>query len=245
MYNTNSFDWSILDRTLIIDIVGYLGAELIGKSVPVVDFTPNIRSLFRSLDFPINIRTCYGKKTETDSVWVGGLYDSSKDQTNNISIYLLLQFNPLQRQIKINKLNFKRMCSTIADTILHEIIHMRQYRRRNYVDIIGYHSTAQSGRQRAEQVYLGHDDEIDAYAFNIACQLVDRFLDDHEETVKYLNSNQMDKRKKTTSFKMYLEAFDHDHGHKVIRKLKKKIINYMPNARDFGKPYKTTDWLRK
>jgi hypothetical protein len=44
---------------------------------------------------------------------------------------------------------------------------------------------------------------------------------------------------------MYLDTFDHDHDHKVIRKLKKKVVNYIPNAIELGKPYKTSDWLKK
>ena len=31
----------------------------------------------------------------------------------------------------------------------------------------------------------------------------------------------------------------------MIKKLKKKVVNYIPNAVDIGKPYRTTDWLKK
>ena len=44
---------------------------------------------------------------------------------------------------------------------------------------------------------------------------------------------------------MYLDAFDHNHSHRVIRKLKKKVMNYIPNAEEIAKPYKTSDWLKK
>ena len=42
---------------------------------------------------------------------------------------------------------------------------------------------------------------------------------------------------------MYLETFDHDHRHRVIKKLKKKIMYYLPYT-TLGKPYKTSDWLK-
>jgi len=245
MYRKNSFDWSLLDHNLIVDMVGYLGPELIGKSLPTLEFTQKIRSLLRELEIPVNVRTQYSKKTEQNCVWVGGLYDSEKDQQDLTSIYLIIQYSSEHSKVKINKTNFNRLCRTIADTILHEVIHMRQYRRRDYADIPGYYSTAQSGRKRAEQTYLGHNDEIDAYAFNIACQLNNKFPGDSKKIIQYLNSNQEDKRRKSSSFKMYLNAFDHNHDHKIIRRLKKKIINYMPNAMEIGKPYRTTDWLKK
>jgi len=245
MYRVNSFDWSILDRHLIVDMVGYLGPALINKSVPVLTFTQTVRSLLKSLEIPIKIRTQYSKKTQENSVWVGGLYDSGHDQNDKVSIYLILQYNSSRKNIKISKTNFNRLSRSIADTILHEVIHLRQYRRRQYIDIPGYHSTAQLARKRTEQIYLGHSDEIDAYSFNIACQLVDKFSSDQKKIINYLNSNQEDKRKKSNSFKMYLEAFDHNHDHRIIKKLKKKVLNYMPNAMEIGKPYRTTDWLKK
>jgi hypothetical protein len=39
----------------------------------------------------------------------------------------------------------------MADTILHEIMHMRQYRRRKFKILPDYASTAEKTEQRAEQ----------------------------------------------------------------------------------------------
>jgi hypothetical protein len=244
MFYANSFDWSLLDRNLIVEMVGYLSSEIVGKNLPVTEFTHKIRTLLRQLEIPIKVRTQYGKKTEKNSVWVGGLYDSSLDQENKNSITVILQFNPNYPVIKVSKKHFNTLCYGIADTILHEIIHLRQYRRRNYAEIPGYHSTAQSGKKRAEQTYLGHTDEIDAYAFNIACKLQDKFKGDIKKIINHLNSNQQRKNVES-SLKMYLEVFDYNHDHKIIKRLKKKVINYMPNAIEIGKPYRTTDWLKK
>ena len=109
----------------------------------------------------------------------------------------------------------------------------------------GYESSANLARKRNEQIYLGNSDEIDAYSFNIACQLLDRFGEDKTSIVNYLNTDLNDKRLKKDGFRMYLDAFDHNHSHRVIRKLKKKVMNYIPNAEEIAKPYKTSDWLKK
>ena len=64
------------------------------------------------------------------------------------------------------------------------------------------------------------------------------------EIMKYLNQDLSDDRLKRNSYKDYLNAVDHNHNHTVIKKLKKKIIHYLPYA-EIGKPYKTSDWLKK
>ena len=245
MNNAGSFDWSALDRDLIAGMLCLTSPVTVNKTLSTTDLTKNVRKLFEYFGIPIMVRTTYHKETESKAVWVGGLYDSVKDKKRQKSISILLQFHPETSEISLRSPGFKRMCNSIADTVLHEVIHMRQYRRRNFKDIPGYESTANYGAQRTEQIYLGHNDEIDAYAFNIACQLMSRFDNDKKKVIQYLNSDLSDRRKKKDTFKMYLNVFDHDHDHTVIKKLKKKVVNYIPNAVDIGKPYRTTDWLKK
>lgn len=245
MFNSGTYDWSQLDRDLVAQMVSFAKPSVVGKSLSPTEFTKKIRSLIRFFQIPVSVKTSYDKETSKNSVWVGGLYYAVPDKIGKTAITLILQFNPENKtQIKISDRNFKKMCWSLADTVLHEIIHMRQYRRRSFKDIPGFYSTANSGKKRAEQVYLGHDDEIDAYSFNIACQLIDRFGRDEKSIVTYLNSDLKDKRKKSNGFKLYLEAFDHNHKHKIIKKLKKKVMRYLPNAAEINKPYRTTDWLK-
>jgi len=239
------YDWSELSRHLVMEMVSLAGPMVIQKNLTPKSYTSIIRKIIRFFQIPIHIRSSYGPSPEPDCVWIGGLYDGRLDKKNLKAITLTLHFNVDAKSIKIKKSDFKKMCASFADTLLHEIIHTRQYRRRGFVDIPGYLSTAQAGRQRSEQNYLGHPDEIDAYSFNIVCQLLDQFRNDQKKLVKYLNSDLSNKKKPDNPFISYLKAFDHDHDHIVIKRLKKKIINYMSNAKEIGKPYKTTDWLKK
>jgi hypothetical protein len=41
---------------------------------------------------------------------------------------------------------------------------------------------------------------------------------------------------------MYLKAFNHDHNHVIIKRVKKKVIRYIPYAK-LGKPYRKKDWI--
>ena len=80
-----------------------------------------------------------------------------------------------------------------------------------------------------------------AFAFNIACEMIDRFGYDKKSIQKYLDSMQSKKHKKTT-YHRYLSAFDWNHNHPRIRQMKKKIM-YQIDYAYVGKPFKTTNHL--
>jgi hypothetical protein len=243
MDSISQYDWSIIDRDLLAAITSLVGYAVVDQKLTPTEFTAKIRQHMRFFKIPVNVTSSYHRETNKSEVWVGGLYDSIKDLNGLKSITLRLQYNPTDKYIKIKKSHFNRFCISVADTILHEIIHMRQYRRRSFKDIPGYESIAESSRQRVEQNYLGHYDEIDAYSFNIACMLDGKFRSDADKIINYLNKDLKDRRLKKNPYLLYLDTFDHNHNHTVIKKLKKKIMYYLPYAK-LCKPYKTTDWLK-
>jgi hypothetical protein len=243
MKKADYFDWSCLDRYTIVLLINSAKDSFIGKTLTTVEFSKKIKETLQYYDIPVRVISSYNKKTTPNTAWVGGFYDSVKDALSiGSSIAIKLQYNSPKSTITIKHNHFKRLCQSIADTLMHEIIHMRQYRRRNFKNIPGYASVAESKRKQMDQEYFGHRDEIDAYSFNIACQLYDRFGNDYQ-IIKYLDSNLSDNRKKQDAFKMYLDTFDHDHRHPVIIQLKKRIVRYLPNVIE-GKPYKTSEWLK-
>jgi hypothetical protein len=243
MVTTQNYDWSTLDRNFIKEMITVSSSSIVGNAFTPHAFTKEIRDTFRSFDVPIKVTMTKNKETTKNSVWVGGLYDSNLDEKHHRFISIILNYNPKQKQVRLSSRAVNALATSVADTILHEIIHTRQYRRRGHKDIPGYNSTAELGKQRKDQVYYGHNDEIDAYAFNIACFLNDRFNGDKNQIVQYLNSDLRDRRLKRNAYKTYLAAFDHDHNHRVIKKLKKKVFYYLPYT-SIGKPYKTADWLK-
>jgi hypothetical protein len=242
MVSAKNYDWSTLDRNLIREMITASVSTLLNTTTPH-SFTKQIRDNFRYNNVPIKFIMTKNKEVKKDAIWVGGLYDSTKDKKNVKFITVSLNYHPEQKKVRMSKRGICGLSTNIADTLLHEIIHTRQYRRRKFKDIPGYESTAEFGKQRRDQVYYGHDDEIDAYAFNIACLLNDRFKGEYNEIVHYLNSDLRDRRLKKNAYRTYLATFNHDHNHRVIKKLKKKVIHYLPYT-EIGKPYKTADWLK-
>ena len=155
---------------------------------------------------------------------------------------MLFQYRTDEKVINLTSKRFAGMCTTIADTMLHEIIHMRQFRRRNFKQLPDYASNAEKSEIREEQEYLGCSDEIDAYGFNIACELMNKFGKNNIQVVNYLNENQKSKKRRPNSWRMYLKAFEHDHNHPIIQRVKKKVVRYLPAA-EVGKPYRNKDWI--
>lgn len=235
------FNWALLDRKGIFDFLYLLAPELTSSNITVEKFHKKITDHLKK-HIPIKTRKSFNFLVESNTVWVGGTYYSDYDLNKTKCIEIVLEYNPGQQKLKLRPQQFKRLCWGIADTLLHEIIHMRQYRRRKFKALPDYASNAEKLNVRREQSYLGCSDEIDAYGFNIACELYDKFHGDFDLVIQYLNENQKGTNRRHNSWRMYLKAFQHDHNHKIIKRVKQKVVRYLPFA-ELGKPYKNKDWI--
>jgi hypothetical protein len=189
------------------------------------------------------IRKDFEKNARPNEMFIGGTYYSHKDKSNKRCIEIIC-FYGKEKTISINKWKYRQICIQIADTVLHEVIHMRQHRRRNFKVLPDYASNAESSNKRREQEYLGNSDEIDAYSFNIACALIDKFKGNSKKVATYLGDKNNRFSRSNWGLSMYLDAFDRNHNHPIIRRLKQKIIRYLPNAVE-GKPYRSKDWINR
>lgn len=237
----SKFNWSILDRDNIIEFMMLIAPELVNQKLTADIFHKKISNHVKKY-LPIRTRKSFNVLVEQDQVWVGGTYYSDWDREKKKCIELVFEYSYSSEYIQITNRRFKSVCVTVADTILHEIIHMRQYRRRKFKILPDYESNADKTKIREEQSYLGCSDEIDAYSFNIACELNDKFLGNYKQIINYLNENQKGKRRRSNSWRIYLKAFEHNHNHPIIQRVKKKVVRYLPFA-EIGKPYKNKDWI--
>lgn len=237
------FDWSLLDREGLAQFLWEIYPLVVDQDLPVKKFH-NLLYKHITKNLPVKISKKSDFKVPTNHIFIGGTYYSDYDEERKKCIELVLVYQPFDETLSISKKRFERICYCFADTILHEIIHMRQFRRRNFKILPEYASNAEKSEQRQEQSYLGCSDEIDAYGFNIACELMDRFNKNPKQVVKYLNTDQSGKRGKADCWRMYLKAFNHEHDHPIIKRLKKKVARYIPHA-EAGKPYRNKDWINR
>jgi len=238
-----SFTWSKLNSQELFNLMYTIKDRIVDQHLTRDQFhNIVIRHLKNWL--PIKTQKHFDLEVLPTWVYIGGTYYSDFDQDRKKSIGIVLAYNKSDKTICMNSRRFTKFCTSFADTILHEIIHMRQFRKRKFKSLPDYPSDAQRTKQREEQEYLGNNDEIDAYSFNIACELDRKFNSDSERIVKYLNENQKGLNRSHNSWRMYLKAFGHDHNHAIIRRVKKRVIYYLPKAR-LGKPFQNREWITR
>lgn len=236
------FDWSLLDRKDLIRFLYSIHPEVSEKRISISKFHKILTKHIKSR-LPVITTKKIEKFSKINEMYVGGTYYSYYDKARKRCIEIILFYSP-DKTITISKKEYRQICSQIADTLLHEIMHMRQHRRRKFKVLPDYASTAESGIQRREQEYLGNSDEIDSYSFNIACALNDQFKGNVRKIAKYLDSARRPRSRSNWGWAMYLEAFDWNRRHPIIRRLKQKVVRYLPNARE-GKPYRGKDWINR
>jgi hypothetical protein len=236
----NSYNWSSLDRKILFHILFSIKNQIIDINIKIDQFHNIITKTIKD-SLPLRVRKEKNTITGKGEVLIGGVYYGNLDENLQKSIEIKLCYHKFDKKIIFTNNKFKKFCKLFADTVLHEIIHMRQYRRREFKEILGYDSTSEKTKQFKEQTYLGHPDEIGAYSFNIACELHDKFKGDKNKIVEYLNKSIFNHKSKNC-WEMYLKAFDFCHTHPVIKKIKKRTMYYI--ARDqINKPFQTKDWI--
>ena len=150
---------------------------------------------------PIRVRLKRDPTHDKGIVYIGGAYYAHYDQEEHRQIEINFSYKSTSAEIKLSENRWNRMCRLFADTMLHEIVHLRQYRTRQFKDIPGYQSTAYYARDRKEQEYYGHKDEMGAFAFNIACELHDKFGNNFDAAKHYLDNNLSKRAKKSCWYK--------------------------------------------
>jgi len=234
-----TFDWSQFTRQALYNALLEHTAILGNKQILIRDFQKCLRKFFKQ--YPIRVKNARNKKVAASEVYVGGGYFMDDDYDGLTPIEIVFNFCPKQTHVDIDQTNWQNICLLITDVVLHEIIHLKQYRARKFKTKFGYASNAEDPEQREQQEYLGDVDEIDAFAFNLACELWDRFGDDFEQSMNWLDSELWLEDTKS-QFYHYMAAFDGDHTHPIIVKLKRKTLAYLPNI-DIDKPFRTRRYL--
>ena len=236
-----AFNWSELDRDMLYSMLYELKSKIVDKGLPIAEIISVVSKHVKS-HLPIKVTSSRFKPVKPGEVWIGGAYHSYLDNLGNKRfIEVELVFPTAADTMKTSLYRWERICRLFADTVLHEIIHTRQYRARNFKDIPGYESTAYYAKDRREQEYYGHRDEMGAHSFNLAQELIDKFGVDPTAIGTYLDSP-VPKRVRPHSWGRFMKAFEYDHSHPKVVQMKRKIMTQLENAYS-GKPFKTTNHL--
>ena len=237
----SAFNWSELDRNTLYSMLYSLKPEIVDRRLPIGEITRQLSKHIKAY-LPIKVVSYRHKPVTTGQIWIGGAYYSDLDKSGK-KRFIEIEFAvPADAQtMKTSLYRWERICTLFADTILHEIIHTRQYRARNFKDIPGYESTAYYAKDRAWQEYYGHRDEMGAHSFNLAQDMIDKFSFDPKAIREYLDSK-VPKRVRPNGWGRFMKSFEYNHNHLKVIQMKHKIMTQLENAY-YGKPFKTTNHL--
>jgi hypothetical protein len=236
-----AFNWSLLDRTTLYSMLYELKPKIVDKRLSIGKITSILSKHIKS-HLPVKVTSNRHKPVKKGELWIGGAYYSHLDKDEHSRfIEVELAFPTTADTMKTSLYRWDRICTLFADTILHEIIHTRQYRARNFKEIPGYESTAYYAKDRAWQEYYGHRDEMGAHSFNLAQDMIDKFNFDTKAIKDYLDSP-VPKRIRPNGWGRFMKSFEYDHTHPKVCQMKHKIMTQLENAYN-GKPFKTNNHL--
>jgi hypothetical protein len=236
-----AFNWSILDRDTLYSMLYSLKPEIVDKRLPIGEITRRLSRHIKA-HLPVKVVSNRHKPIKPGEIWIGGAYYGDLDKTGKKRfIEIELAFPTTSDTMKTSSYRWERICRLFADTILHEIVHARQYRARNFKDLPGYESTAYYAKDRAWQEYYGHRDEMGAHSFNLAQDMLDKFGWEPTAIRDYLDSK-VSKRVCPNGWGRFMKSFEYDHAHPKVQQMKHKIMTQLENAW-LGKPFKTSNYL--
>jgi len=152
-------------------------------------------------------------------------YEQDDDEDGEIPFEITLVFSDKEDRMTVNDPN--PLINRILDMMKHEMIHQKQARARDFED----HTQGKDNRNMNYE-YMSRPDEIEAYAMNIADELVRKT--DKDSAIALLRM-----ANKTSQFKdemgnflspdlfAYMGMWNFDSKHPVIKRLLKKIYQYI------------------
>jgi hypothetical protein len=160
-----------------------------------------------------------------DEINMNAGYSQGIDKWKDPDIYptsLTLLLNNKQRTYNFSKEGFDELVNRISDAIGHERIHQGQARKRK-LQHPGSEYTG-PGKDKEERGYLGKPDEVEAFSYNIASELLRRH--DKETIINAFRQGDLSILKDSINFVAYLASFE-DTDNKTMRNLINKIIKYI------------------
>ena len=176
-----------------------------------------VRREFKSSNIDIKLTTTRDKTLNEDCVYVNGYYDPEDDKEHECAIELIIVHN-FQKDLVWYPTHSTLILTQIFDTVVHELRHQRQYRKRKFK--VG------PERGQGHKEYLADPDEVDAYSISIATELV-RSLG-RTRALRYLHNIdtlsrfKLNKQFVSPCLGMYVGEFSNPRN-PIIKKLTKKI----------------------
>ena len=230
-----------LDKTVVVptrkevlEIFEDIKPSIVNQFYAVDELIQNL-GLFIGNRFNIDVKHAETAQVDQNDIELNGYYDGGLDEVGDTAIEIFLITNPMQDVMLIDEKQFDSITRKIADTLSHEVIHMQQFRARDFLEVERWEFGGESYEEEYDEDeenrwYLSSPDEINAYAYNIANELLDR--NSYTQVIEKLNKVRDIAIEDSVNLWAYVNAFSKDVNHPVLKRLIKKV-------------YKSLDYLNR
>lgn len=175
----------------------------------------NILADFIAKRFSVNVMHSQAMQVDPGDINLAAYYDSTEDEFCKISIELVLITNTRDKIILVTDELFNIFVTRLADCLIHELVHMKQARARDFIET-AYDECRDSLGDEVD--YLSNPDEIDAYSYNIADE-----LSENSEPLKLLAAPTSVSIDESLNLWVYVNTFGVTDGNPTLKKLLKKV----------------------
>jgi hypothetical protein len=179
-----------------------------------------IRNTFKLHNFDIAIKSKKDKDLDPDKWYVMAFYDSENDYNMDTAIEVIVYHN-LKGDEPFGSHQVTAFLTEIFDATVHEFRHQYQSMRRDHNQYCEHIETPY-------EQYLADDDELDAYAFSIAIELL-RTMDAERAKKRMGRISVLSKMRTGAQFSSpQLRAYMGHFGlNNLTKKLSKKIYHHL------------------
>ena len=208
-------------RKEVLDILEDIKPKIVNQFLSVDELVQDL-GVFIGQRFNIDVKHAEPGQVDQNDIELNGYYDGGLDEVGDTAIEVYLITNPMQDVIIIDAEQFEIIARKIADTLSHEVIHMSQFRARDFLEVerIEY-SDIEEDEEEDERGYLSSPDEINAYAYNIANELLEKNA--LPVVLQKLNRLKDISIEDSLNLWAYVNAFEKNTNHPVLKRLIKKV----------------------
>jgi hypothetical protein len=209
-------------RKEVLDILEDIKPKIVNQFLSVDELVQDL-GVFIGQRFNIDVKHAESGQVDQNDIELNGYYDGGLDEVGDTAIEVYLITNPMQDVIIIDAEQFGIISRKIADTLSHEVIHMSQFRARDFLEVerIEYSADTEEDEEEDERWYLSSPDEINAYAYNIANELLEKH--DLPIVLQKLNKLKDISIEDSLNLWAYVNAFEKNTNHPVLKRLIKKV----------------------
>lgn len=190
------------------------------RGVTFKKLVASTRSNFKNQKFDLSLKTKKDKSLEPFQFYVNAYYDGEDDFNNETPIEVIVHHNFGDTSV-FNEIQITDFLIQIFDATVHEYRHQIQSVARNY-------QVYSSHEQSPYHDYLSDPDELDAYAFSIAVELLRHMPRERAKKyltrIKILAKMRIDTLLVSPNLKAYIDHFDLC---PMTKKLAKKIYKHL------------------